>query len=200
MVSGGGTNLQAVIDACQQGQIDGQVVKVVSSNSKAYALERAERHGIPSACVLKKDFATAQEYDKAKHRALLESGADIVVLAGYLSILPMETFAVFPNRIVNTHPALIPSFCGMGMYGERVHQAVIDAGVKVSGCTVHFAEAGVDTGPIILQETVPVNDDDDAHSLAARILPVEHRLLVKAVSLLAQDKLRVEGRRVVVVG
>jgi phosphoribosylglycinamide formyltransferase-1 len=193
--SGGGTNLQAVMDGCRGGAIPGEVALMVYNRKSAYAKVRAEDAGIPVRYINKLQYASKEEKDKAVLDTLREYEIDIIVLAGYLDILGPDIVAAYRHRIVNTHPALIPSFCGMGFYGERVHQAVLDYGAKVSGCTIHLVDEGTDTGPILLQETVPVLDTDDAESLAARILPVEHKLLTKAVALLCEDRVRVEGRR-----
>lgn len=194
--SGGGTNLQAVMDGCLDGRIPGEVALVIYNRKDAYARVRAESAGIPTRYINKLRYADQAEKDQAVLTALRDFEIDVIVLAGYLDILGPEVVAAYRNRIVNTHPALIPAFCGMGYYGERVHQAAIDHGVKVSGCTIHLVDEGTDTGPIILQEAVPVLDSDDAHALAGRILPVEHRLLTEAVALLCADRLVVEGRRV----
>ena len=196
--SGGGTNLQAVMDACLEGSIPGEVVLVVYNRKQAYARERAERADIPTRYINKLMFETPEEKDAAILDTLREYRIDIIVLAGYLDIMGPSVVAAYRHRIVNTHPALIPAFCGMGYYGERVHQAVLDYGAKVSGCTIHLVDEGADTGPILLQEAVPVLPDDDAATLAARILPVEHRLLPQAVALLCEDRVRVEGRRAVI--
>lgn len=196
--SGGGTNLQAVMDACLEGSIPGEVVLVVYNRKQAYARERAERADIPTRYINKLMFETPEEKDAAILDTLREYHIDIIVLAGYLDIMGPSAVAAYRHRIVNTHPALIPAFCGMGYYGERVHQAVLDYGAKVSGCTIHLVDEGADTGPILLQEAVPVLPDDDAATLAARILPVEHRLLPQAVALLCEDRVRVEGRRAVI--
>lgn len=196
--SGGGTNLQAVMDACRDGRTPGEVALVVYNRKKAYARVRAEDAGIPARYINKLMYKTPEEKDAAILDALREYHIDIIVLAGYLDIMGPSVVGAYRHRIVNTHPALIPAFCGMGYYGERVHQAAIDYGVKVSGCTIHLVDEETDTGPILLQEVVPVLPDDDAASLAARILPVEHRLLPEAVALLCEDRVRVEGRRTVI--
>ena len=196
--SGGGTNLQAVMDACRDGRIPGEVALVVYNRKKAYARVRAEDAGIPTRYINKLQFETTEEKDNTILTALREYRIDIIVLAGYLDIMGPMVVAAYRRRIVNTHPALIPAFCGMGYYGERVHQAAIDYGVKVSGCTIHLVDEGADTGPILLQEAVPVLDTDDAATLAARILPVEHRLLPEAVALLCEDRVRVKGRRTMI--
>jgi phosphoribosylglycinamide formyltransferase-1 len=197
--SGGGTNLQAVMDACREGAIPGDVALVIYNRKQAYAKVRAEEAGIPTRYINKLMFETPGEKDAAILDALREYGIDIIVLAGYLDIMGPSVVAAYRHRIVNTHPALIPMFCGMGYYGERVHQAAIDYGVKVSGCTIHLVDEGTDTGPILLQEAVPVLPGDDAKTLAARILPVEHRLLPRAVALLCEDRVRVEGRRAYII-
>ena len=196
--SGGGTNLQAEMDACRDGRIMGEVALVIYNRKKAYARVRAEEAGIPTRYINKLQFKTQEQKDNAILDILREYHIDIIVLAGYLDILGPTVVAAYRHRIMNTHPALIPAFCGMGYYGERVHQAAIDYGVKVSGCTIHLVDEGADTGPILLQEAVPVLEDDDAATLAARILPVEHRLLPEAVALLCEDRIRVEGRRTVI--
>ena len=198
LASGGGTNLQAVIDACADGRIQGSVACVIYNRKAAYARVRAQQAGIPAIYNNKLQYASAEAMDEALCACLKAHGAEIVVLAGYLEILGAGTVAAYRNRIVNTHPALIPAFCGMGFHGLHVHQAVLDYGAKGSGCTIHFADEGADTGPILLQEAVPVLQDDTAETLAARILPVEHRLLVHGVALLCADKVRVQGRHVYV--
>ncbi len=199
MVSGGGSNLQTLIDACESGEIGARIALVVSSKEGVYALERAKNHGIPTRVIPPKAYETRDAFEDAVISALQENKIDYIVLAGYLSILGQKVVSRYPNRIVNIHPALIPSFCGKGYYGERVHSAVLEYGAKVSGATVHFVDEGTDTGPIILQETVPVLDDDDAHTLAARVLEKEHKLLPAAVKLLVEGRLKIEGRRVKIV-
>lgn len=198
MVSGGGTNLQAIMDACQIGTIDGEVVLVISSSPKAYALERAKNHGIPAVCIPKSDFDTMDECNQARHNALIAAKPDLIVLAGFLGIVPAMTVSMFKNRIINTHPALIPEFCGKGFYGHHVHEAVIASGILESGATIHFVEEGVDTGPIIFQEKVPVLPQDTPETLAARVLAVELQLLPKAVALFCQDKIHVQGQSVII--
>lgn len=196
MVSGGGSNLQTLIDGCKSGEINARIALVISSKEGVYALERAKNHGIPAKVITPKAFESRDAFEEAILTTLKECGADYIILAGYLSIIGSRVISQYPNRIVNIHPALIPSFCGKGYYGERVHTAVIEYGAKVSGATVHFVDEGTDTGPIILQETVPVLDDDDAHTLAARVLEKEHKLLPMAVKLLVEGKLEISGRRV----
>jgi len=199
MVSGGGTNLQSLIDGVEEGSIPAEICLVISSKAGVYALERARQAGIPTAVIARKEFSDLAAFHQANLQALRQSGAEGVVLAGYLSILSGEIVEAYAGRIINTHPALIPSFCGMGYYGERVHRAVLDYGAKLSGATIHFVDEGADTGPIILQEAVPVYPEDTEKTLAARVLEVEHRLLPKAVALFSEDRLVIRGRTVHIV-
>ena len=194
MVSGGGTNLQAIIDNVSSGKIKAELALVISSKHGAYALERAKKAGIPTALIAKKDYDSEEDFFAANLKALEDCGAEGIVLAGYMSILSKELVKKFENKIINIHPALIPSFCGKGYYGERVHKAVIAYGAKLSGATVHFVDEGADTGPIIMQESVPVLPDDTPDELAARVLKVEHTILPRSVALFCEDKLKVEGR------
>ena len=193
MVSGGGTNLQAIIDNVSSGKIKAELALVISSKHGAYALERAKKAGIPTT-VIAKDYDSEEDFFAANLKALEDCGAEGIVLAGYMSILSKELVKKFENKIINIHPALIPSFCGKGYYGERVHKAVIAYGAKLSGATVHFVDEGADTGPIIMQESVPVLPDDTPDELAARVLKVEHTILPRSVALFCEDKLKVEGR------
>ncbi|HBF0595183.1 TPA: phosphoribosylglycinamide formyltransferase [Clostridioides difficile] len=187
LISGGGTNLQAVIDGTESGEIKGQVKVVISSKQGAYGLERAKNHNIKAIC----------ETDEDKIIEILkENKIDLVVLAGYLKIISPKLVNEFRNKMINIHPSLIPSFCGAGFYGEKVHQGVIDYGAKVTGATVHFVDEGADTGPIIMQDVVKVNQDDDAKILAKRVLEVEHRILKESISLFCENKLKLQGRRV----
>ena len=193
LVSGGGSNLQAIIDASDAGSIPARIVAVIADR-EAYGLERARKAGIPAYLVDRKQPGFHERIE-----GLLEScGAQAIVLAGYLSIVDPKLVERFRNRIVNIHPSLIPSFCGMGFFGHHVHEGVIRYGCKVSGATVHFVDGGADTGPIIAQRTVPVYAEDSAGDLAARVLEVEHQLLPEAVALLCQGRLRVDGRIVTV--
>jgi len=190
LVSGGGTNLQTLIDAAEKGDINGEIAAVISDNENAYALERARKHGIKAIYINKKQLA---------ERLIIELqrlDIELVVLAGFLSILDRELVKAYEGRIINIHPSLIPSFCGKGFYGERVHKAALEYGVKVSGATVHFVDEGTDSGPIIFQEAVPVYFEDTSETLAARVLQVEHRLLPAAVGLFCEGRLRIEGRKV----
>ena len=198
MVSGGGTDLQSVIDGVQSGKIPGKIAVVISSRPGVYALERAKKAGIPGVVICKKDYTDEQAFFDANLGALREYGAEGVILAGYLSILGKQMIEAYPDKIINIHPSLIPSFCGKGYYGLRVHQAVLDYGAKVSGATVHFVDEGADTGPIILQRAVSVLPEDTAESLQQRILEVEHEILPEAVALFCADRLRVPGRKVTI--
>lgn len=197
LISGNGTNLQALMDAIDAGHIpDAKIVVVISNRPSAYGLERAKAHGIPAECISKKDFGDEGTFNRAILERLKYYEVDLVVLAGYLSILSPEVVRRYQNRIINIHPSLIPAFCGKGFYGERVHRAVLDYGVKITGATVHFVDEGTDTGPIILQRAIEVKESDDVHSLAARVLEVEHQLLPEAVRLFVEGRLVVEGRKV----
>ncbi len=180
LVSGGGTNLQSVLDACEKGEVSAEVVLVVSNRREAYALERAKKMGIRNEYVDPSKFP-GEEYDKELMRIFREEGVKLVVLAGYLRVLSPGFIEEFRNRIINIHPSLIPDFCGKGYYGERVHKAVLKSGVKKTGATVHIVDEGTDTGPILLQESVPVLKDDTVETLQRRVLAVEHKILVKAV-------------------
>ena len=187
LISGGGTNLQAIIDETKSGGINGTVKLVISTKEDAYGLERARLSKIKA----------VYETDEDKIIELLkENNIDLIVLAGYLKIITPKFVDEFRNKIINIHPSLIPSFCGKGYYGEKVHQGVIDYGAKVTGATVHFVDEGADTGAIIMQETVNVEQDDDAKSLAKRVLEVEHRILKESIRLFCENKLSIQGRRV----
>jgi len=191
LVSGGGTNLQTLIDAVEKGDINGEIAAVISDRENAYALERARKHGIKAIYIDRNQLA------KRLLPELRELNIELVVLAGFLSILGRELVESYGERIINIHPSLIPAFCGKGFYGEKVHKAALEYGVKVSGATVHFVDEGTDSGPIILQESVPVYTEDTVESLAARVLKVEHRLLLAAVGLFCEGRLRIEGRSVI---
>ena len=182
LVSGGDTNFQAVIDAVESGFIpDAKIVQVISSSPKAYALERAQKHGIPGYVVSTKAWPDPAEKAGRILELLNEKETDLIVLAGYMSVVDEAIIRAYRGRIINIHPSLIPKFCGKGFYGKRVHEAVLAAGEKVSGATVHYVDEGIDTGEIILQEQVPVLDGDTADDLAARVLTVEHRILTQAI-------------------
>ena len=195
-VSGGGTNLQALIDAQARGEITGgKIALVVSSSPKAYALERAERADIPAAIIPRKVFDSQEQFDAAILETLAEKNIDLVVLAGCLSILSPQVVAAYPNRILNVHPALIPSFCGAGFYGLHVHEAALAYGVKLTGATVHFVTEEPDGGPIILQKAVEILPGDTPEVLQRRVMEqAEWSILPQAVSLFCQGRLRLEGR------
>ena len=196
LCSGGGTNLQALIDVQEAGQIDGEIVLVLSNASKAYALERARKHGIEAKFISKKQAGSDEAFNDAILAELRRVGAELVVLAGYLPIVGAQVVRAYEHRIINIHPALIPSFCGPGMYGHHVHEAVLAYGAKISGATTHFVDEQVDHGGVIMQASVPVLEDDTPDTLAARVLTVEHRILPESVSLFCAGKLGVDGRRV----
>lgn len=197
LVSGGGTNLQALIDSEKRGEIiGGRITCVISSKADAYALERAKQNGIKTRVLVRKDYADVHEYSAAMLAALNEEKADLVVYAGFMTILDESLCRAYPNKMINVHPALIPSFCGKGFYGLHVHEAALEKGVKVSGATVHFVTEVCDGGPIILQDTVTVRDDDTPETLQRRIMEnVEWKILPRAVSLFCQDKIHVENGR-----
>jgi len=195
LASGRGTNLQAIIDACERGEINGKVIAVISDRKDAFALQRARKHGIKDIFLNPKGLKR-DEYDEKLLELLDNLQPDLIVLAGYMRILSPKVVRKYYGKIINIHPALLPSFGGKGYYGERVHRAVLEYGCKVSGCTVHFVDEEVDHGPIIVQRCVPVMEDDTPETLAERILIEEHKALVYAVKLFAEGRLRIEGRRV----
>ena len=189
LVSGGGTNLQAIIDGIETGEIqDAEIVQVISSSQKAYALERASRHGIKYRVIDKNAYPEQKERNKALLDALQDEKTDLVVLAGYMSILDESVVKAYKNRIINIHPSLIPKYCGPGYYGMRVHRAVIDAGEKESGATVHYVDEGVDTGPIIMQKKAPVLEGDTPEALAARVLEIEHTILCESIKKIVKSR------------
>ena len=225
LVSGGGTNLQAILDAIDRGNNgelglsklveedtdltpseicgqerdaainDAEVSIVISNNPDAYALERAKNHGIKAECISPKSFEKRADFNKALLDRLLEEKVDLIVLAGFLVVIPPEIVEAFPNRIINIHPSLIPSFCGKGFYGLHVHEGVLERGVKVSGATVHFVDSGTDTGPVIMQKAVYIRQDDTPETLQRRIMEqAEWKLLPGAIDLIAHDMITVENR------
>lgn len=199
-VSGGGTNLQAIIDAVENGTITNTEIKVVISNNKnAYALERAKKHNIEGICISPKDYETRAEFNKAFLEKLDSYEVDLVVLAGFLVVIPPEMIAKYRNRIINVHPSLIPSFCGTGFYGLKVHEGALERGVKVTGATVHFVDEGTDTGPIILQKAVYIENGDTAEVLQKRVMEqAEWVILPRAIDLIANEKVAiVDGKAVI---
>jgi phosphoribosylglycinamide formyltransferase 1 len=194
--SGGGSNFQALIDKAESGELHCRLVLCVVNNSSAFAVQRAKKHGIPWRHVAPSNFPGEQEYTNALLSLLREHAADCIALAGYMKKIPRAVIAAFPNRIVNIHPGLLPAFGGKGLYGEKVHEAVIAYGAKVSGVTIHFVDEEYDSGPIIFQGTVPVLDGDDPHALAARVLALEHASYWRVLDALARGRLSVKDRKV----
>ena len=194
LLSGGGTTLQNILEHIEAGKLDIEICCVVSSRADAYGLERARKHGIRAVAVPRKDYADSASFNEALWAAVNECPPDLVVLAGFMSLLTVPPD--IENRIMNVHPALIPAFCGKGMYGNHVHEAVLEYGAKVTGATVHFVDADYDHGPIILQGTVPVREGDTPDSLAGRVREKERELYPKAMQLYAEGRLSVEGRLV----
>ena len=198
LVSGGGTNLQAILDAIDNGTITNAKVEVVISNNKnAYALERAKNHGIEALCISPKDYGTRDAFNKAFLEKLDDCQPDLIVLAGFSVVIPKQMIEKYRNRIINIHPSLIPSFCGTGYYGLKVHEGVLSRGVKVTGATVHFVDEGTDTGPIILQKAVEVEQDDTPEILQRRVMEqAEWIIMPKAIDLIANGKVSVVDGRV----
>ena len=198
-VSGGGPNLQAIIDKVESGVITNtEIAVVVSNNAGAYALERAKAHGIPSICISPRSYESREAFNEAFVNAIDSYGLDLIVLAGFLVVIPPALVGKYRNRIINIHPSLIPSFCGTGNYGLTVHENALKRGVKVTGATVHFVDEGTDTGPIILQKAVAVEDDDTPKSLQLRVMEqAEWEILPKAIDLIANDKIQVVDGRVI---
>jgi phosphoribosylglycinamide formyltransferase-1 len=192
LVSGGGSNLQSIIDSIEQGYLNCCVEYVISDKKGIYALERAEKHNIKTIVLDKKEQGSNLSDEILK---IIDGKVDLIVLAGYLSILKGELLNKFKNKIINIHPSLIPSFCGAGMYGIKVHQKAIEYGVKIAGCTVHFVDEGTDTGSIILQKSVEVKDSDTAEELQQRVLVQEHIALPEAVKLISENRIMIEGRK-----
>ena len=194
LLSGGGTTLQNFLDHAADGRLPARVVQVVSSNPKAFGLVRAERAGVPTAVVERKACPSREEFSRRLFEPCRVAGADLVCLGGFLQLLTVPDD--YRGRILNIHPALIPAFCGKGFHGAHVHRAVLDAGVKVSGCTVHFVDDEYDHGPIVAQRAVPVLEDDTPETLAERVFAQECEVYPEALRLFAEGRLRIEGRRV----
>lgn len=193
LVSGSGSNLQSIIDHIEGGRLDAEIKVVVSNNPDAYALERCKKHRIPSVLVDHRPFDSRESYDRRVIAILQSSGVELVVMAGFMRILSPEFFRAFPQRIINIHPSLLPAFPGI-----HVQQKAVEYGVKFAGCTVHFADEGIDTGPIIIQSVVPVHEDDTAETLASRILQEEHRIYPQAIQYYAEGRVVIEGRKVLI--
>lgn len=196
LISGGGTNLQALIDAIEEGYIDGEIALVASNKKDVLGIARAKAHGINTIVLEKNTYGFRERRDAVLLEALEENNIDLIVLAGYLAIVPDMIIEGYRNKIINIHPSLIPSFCGEGYYGEKVHEAALERGVKITGATVHFVNEVTDGGPIILQEAVVVDLEDDIKSLQQKVLQAEHKLLPMAVKLFAEGRLEVVGNRV----
>lgn len=197
-VSGGGTNLQAIIDGVANSTITNtEIVGVISNNKNAYALERAQAAGIPAVCISPRDYESREIFNDALLEGVKELDPDLIVLAGFLVNIPAQMIKAYPNRIINIHPSLIPSFCGVGYYGLKVHEGALARGVRVSGATVHFVDEGTDTGPIILQKAVEVKQDDTPKTLQLRIMEeAEWKILPKAIDLIANGKVEVNDGKV----
>ena len=202
LVSGGGTNLQALIDAEHRGELGcGKISLVIASKPDVYALERAKNNGIEAIVLARKEYSDIAAYSKALADTLEQKGTDLVVLAGFLTIIDEQVYERFPNKILNVHPALIPSFCGKGYYGLRVHEAALEKGVKVSGATVHIVTPECDAGPIVLQKAVAVKEDDTPETLQRRIMEeAEWKILPEAVKLFCEGRIRVENNKVYIKG
>lgn len=199
LVSGGGTNLQAIIDAVESGAVTNtKIIGVISNNKNAYALERAKKHGIFGKCIAPKEFATREEFNEKLLEEIGELDPDLIVLAGFLVVIPPAMIEKYRNRIINIHPSLIPSFCGTGYYGLKVHEAALLRGVKVVGATVHFVDEGTDTGPILLQKAVEVEQGDTPEILQRRVMEqAEWKILPKAIDMIANGKVAVIDGKVV---
>lgn len=197
LVSGGGTNLQALIDAQKCGEIEnGRISCVISSKPDAYALERAKENGIPTRVIPRKNYDDIHAYSKAVRDALIEEKADLIVYAGFMIILDSQVVEAFEGKMINVHPALIPSFCGKGFYGLHVHEEVLKSGVKLTGATVHFVTEDCDAGPIISQKAVPVSDDDTPQTLQRKVMEqCEWKILPQAVSLFCQGRIKIIGNK-----
>lgn len=198
-ISGGGTNLQAIIDAVKENKINGKIKLVFSNRKNAYGLIRAQNESIDTFYLNRKKFFSSEKYDERILEELERKNIDLIVLAGYLNILSLKLVSKYSNRIINIHPSLIPSFCGDGFYGENVHKAVIKSGVKFTGATTHFVDENVDTGAIILQDVVPVLINDDFETVAKRVLEIEHEILVKTVKAFCDNKIVFKDNRAFIV-
>lgn len=200
MVSGGGTNLQAIIDSVENGTVtNAKIVGVISNNQNAYALKRADKHGIAAECVSPKNFENRAAFNEKLLERVNSYEPDLIVLAGFLVVIPAEMIAKYRNRMINIHPSLIPAFCGTGFYGLKVHEKALERGVKVVGATVHFVDEGTDTGPIILQKAVEVEQGDTPEVLQRRVMEqAEWKILPRAIDLIANGKVKVEGHHVTI--
>ncbi len=195
LASGGGTNLQSIIDNCQRQEIDAEIALVLCNNPNAGALKRAQKARLPQLCINHRDFSERQDFDQAVVSALQEAGVELVVLAGFMRIISEDFLEAFPQKIINIHPALLPAFPGL-----HVQRKALEYGARFSGCTVHLVDNGVDTGPIILQAVVPIFEQDDEASLSARILEQEHKIYPQAIQLFAEERIQITGRNVKISG
>jgi phosphoribosylglycinamide formyltransferase 1 len=193
LASGGGSNLQSIIDRCADGSLDAEIALVLSNNPEAGALERAKAAGLPARCINHRDYASREAFDRQVVAALQQAEVELVVLAGFMRLISAPFLEAFPGRIMNIHPALLPAFPGL-----HVQRKALEYGARFAGCTVHFVDGGVDTGPIIIQAVVPVLDQDTEATLSARILQEEHRIYPRAIQLFAQGRLRLSERRVLI--
>ncbi len=198
LISGNGSNLQAIIDQVESGHINGRIELVISNKESAYGLIRSKNAGIESKYINSRNFINNEEFNLRLIEEFQRKNVDLIILAGFLKILTKDFIAKYPNKIINIHPSLIPSFSGKNFYGNKIHEEVLKYGVKYTGVTVHFVDEGTDTGPIILQEVVPVVQDDTIDSLQGRVLEVEHRVLVRAVKLYCEGRIQVHGRKVII--
>ncbi len=196
LISGSGTNLQSIIDSINNKNISGEIKVVISNKKDAYGLERARQNNIDAVYVNQKDYENFEKFNDAIIEEFETRNVELIVLAGYLKILSKKFIEKYNNRIINIHPSLIPSFCGKGYYGAKVHEAAIDYGVKISGATVHFVDEGADTGPIIIQEAVEISNDDTADTLQKKILEIEHKILPLAVKYYCEGRIQIRGRKV----
>jgi phosphoribosylglycinamide formyltransferase-1 len=198
LISGSGTNLQSIIDSINSGYINGEITVVISNKRDAYGLERAKQHNINAVFVDQINYDNIESFNDAIMEVLKDNGAELVVLAGYLKILTNNFIDSYINKIINIHPSLIPSFCGKGYYGIKVHEAAINYGVKISGATVHFVDENADTGPIIIQEAVSVDNADTVETLQQKILKIEHKILPLAIKYYCEGRIEVIGRKTVI--
>ncbi|MGO1469186.1 MAG: phosphoribosylglycinamide formyltransferase [Tissierella sp.] len=195
LISGGGTNLQALIDNTLNGKIDGGI-ELIISNKDSYGLKRGAKAGIKNIYIEAKDYTSEEQYNLRLMKEFKKSGVDLIVLAGYLKILSKDFINEFKDRIINIHPSLLPKFAGSGYYGKKVHKAALESGEKYTGATLHFVDEGVDTGPIILQKKVKVEDHDTVESLQKKVLKLEHEIIVEGVKLYSQGKVKIDGEKV----
>jgi phosphoribosylglycinamide formyltransferase-1 len=194
LVSGSGTNLQAIIDAVEENYVPAEIAVIISNKQDAYALQRASKHNIPTVFINHKDYSSREDFERAMIEEINKRQADLICLAGFMRVLTELFVSQYPNRILNIHPALLPA--AKGLYGEHVHEAILNSGAKFSGCTVHFVTTDVDGGPIVIQKIVPVEDNDTPQALAERILLQEHIAYPEAIKLFAENKLEIVGNRV----